>query len=138
MECTSVQLNDLPDEILLIIFEKLPSSTLFCSLASVNQRFNRLVYDSIFTNRLTLIRFIREHLFKEPLLRRLLVFPLIDQVLDQFCLQILPEIHEKVQWLCLEPLSIERVLRATDYPNLSALSLWNIETDDVTNLFSGK
>ena len=138
MGCASVQLDDLPDEILIIIFQKLSSSTLFCSLKTVNKRFNRLVHDSIFTNRLTLVRFIREHLFQEPLLRRLLVFPLLDRVLDRFCLQILPEIHEKVQWLCLESSSMERVLRATDYPNLSALSLWDIDTDDAKNLFSGK
>ena len=33
---------------------------------------------------------------------------------------------------------MERVLRGTDYPNLSALSLWNIERDDAINLFSSK
>ena len=63
-----------------------------------------MVHDSIFTNRLTLVRFIREHLFQEPLLQRLLIFPLLDRVLDRFCLEILPEIHEKVQWFRLEAL----------------------------------
>ena len=67
-----------------------------------------MVHDSIFTNRLTLVRFIPEHLFQEASLRRLLIFPLLDRVLGRLCLEILPKIHEKVQYL-------------------SALSLWNIE-----------
>ena len=137
MECASVQLDDLPDEILIIIFRKLSSSILFCSLIDVNQRFNRLVHDSIFTNRLNLVTFTRQHMFKELSLGKILVSSLADRVLDRFCLHILPEIHEKVQWLCLEPFSMKRVLRGRDYPNLSALTLWNIEADDATNLFSG-
>ncbi|CAF4381930.1 unnamed protein product, partial [Rotaria sp. Silwood2] len=39
-------------------------------------------------------------------------------MLDRFCLQILPEIHYKIKWLDLESSSMERILLATNYPNL--------------------
>ena len=53
-----VQLNDLPDEILLLIFKKLENFTLLYSFIDVNKRFNKLVRDSIFTNHLTMARYL--------------------------------------------------------------------------------
>ena len=53
MEYSCVQLNDLPDEILLIILKKLSNIEVFYSLLDVNKRLNKITYDSIFTNRLT-------------------------------------------------------------------------------------
>ena len=135
MEYAPVQFDDLPDEILLIIFQKLSNTTLLYSLIGVNKRLNHLVHDSIFTNRLTLVRFIPSH---RASLTRDLVFPLNDPILDRFCSSILPEIHQKIQWLCLEPLSMERILHATDYPNLHGLALFNIEPSKSIDLFSGK
>ena len=38
----------------------------------------------------------------------------------------------------LEPLSVERVLLAVDYPNLHELSLFNIERELAVRLFDGK
>jgi hypothetical protein len=44
------ELNDLPDEILLIIFKKLNNITLLlCSLIGVNDRLKKIVRDPIFT-----------------------------------------------------------------------------------------
>lgn len=138
MECTPVQLGDLPDEILLIIFQKLSYTPLLYSLIGVNKRLNQLVHDSIFTNRLTLVRSILHHSTISPLFSRDFVYPFIDPVLDRFCLSILPEIHQQIQWLCLEPLSMGRILRAIEYPNLHELALFNIEPSKALDLFSGK
>jgi hypothetical protein len=133
-----VQLNDLPDEILMIIFKKLDNTELIYSLTDLNIRFNKIIYDSIFTTYLTLVRFGPSH---STVLRSLLmyfVYPLPDPILDRFCSHILPKIHEKVKWLDLEPLSMERILRATNYPNLSRIALFNIQVERVVQLFSGK
>jgi hypothetical protein len=64
--------------------------------------------------------------------------PLIDPIRDRFCSQILPEIHDNIKWLDLEPLSMERILRSTNYPNLYGLGLYNIQEEIVKHLFTGK
>ena len=138
MEYSRVQLTDLPDEILTTIFKKLSNITLLYSLTGVNKRLSKIVRDPIFTNHLTLVSFIPSHLIETASLLRDFVYPLMDPILDRFCLLILPEIHQKIQWLCLEPLSMERILRATDYPNLRGLTLFNIKPARAIDLFSGK
>ncbi|CAF0976795.1 unnamed protein product [Adineta steineri] len=136
MEYSSLQLNDLPDEILMIIFKKLDNITLLYSLIGDNIRLNRIVCDSIFTNRLTLVNFVPQHLITARPLLMYLPNPLSDPMLDRFCLQILPKIHEKVKRLDLELLSMERILRCTNYPNLSQITLYNIEIERALQLFS--
>ncbi|CAF2648433.1 unnamed protein product [Rotaria sp. Silwood2] len=86
MEGLSVELNDLPHEILLI-FKKLDNAEVLYSFIGVNKRFNKLVHDSIFTNRLTMTKCSSNGSFDR----------LDKQILDRFCLQILPEIHYKIK-----------------------------------------
>jgi hypothetical protein len=57
MESSCVQLNDLPDEIILILFKKLNNVLLLYSLLSVNKRLNKVLYDNIFTNTMTLFEY---------------------------------------------------------------------------------
>jgi hypothetical protein len=138
MEYSSVQLNDLPDEILMIIFKKLDNTELLYSLAGLNMRLNRIIYDSIFTNYLTFLRFAPSNLITLRASLMHFIYPLPDPILDRFCLHILPKIHQKVKWLDLEPLSMERILFATNYSNLSGIALYNIEVETAGQLFSGK
>ncbi|CAF4786437.1 unnamed protein product, partial [Rotaria sp. Silwood2] len=119
MEHSSVELNDLPDEILMIILKKMCNVEVLYSLKGVNKRLNAVAHDSIFTNRLTLMRCVSDHRIN----------PLPDAILDRFCLQILPEIHHKIKWLNLESSSMERILLATNYPNLYGLGLYDIEIE---------
>ncbi|CAF1646068.1 unnamed protein product [Rotaria sp. Silwood1] len=58
-----------------------------------------------------------------------------DPILDRFCLQILHEIHYKIQWLNLESSSMKRILLATNYPNLFGLGLYDIEIETALSLF---
>lgn len=53
-ECLPIQLNNLPDEILLIIFKKLKNINLLFSLIGVNKHLNEIVHDSVFTSSLIL------------------------------------------------------------------------------------
>jgi hypothetical protein len=127
MEYSCVQFNDLPDEILMIILKKLNNIDVLYSLFGVNKRLNKILSDSLFTNRLTLLISLMNHYFCS----------LSNPILDQFCLQILPKIHEKIQWLDLEQFSIERILLATNYPNLFGFGLYNIQEEVAIYLFNG-
>jgi len=112
-----VQLIDLPDEILMIIFKKLNNIQVLYSLLGVNKRLDQIVRDILFTSHLTLL----------TLSRNAHTCSLDDTVLNRLCSQILPEINNKIKWLDLESLSMERILLAADYPNLCGLALYGIE-----------
>ncbi|CAF3372367.1 unnamed protein product [Rotaria socialis] len=127
MEYSCVRFNDLPDEILMIIFKKMNNVEVLYSLHSVNQRLNKLVQDSIFTSRLTFVKRCSDNLVD--------AFP-CNMMLNRFCLQILPEVHDKIKWLDLESSSMKNVLCATDYPNLYGLGLYNINEESARCLFT--
>ena len=128
MEYSCVQLDDLPDEILVIIFKKLTNATVLYSLMDVNKRLNNIVHDSIFTSCLTLITCVSNKS----------LCPLPDPILDRFCLHILPKIHHNIKWLDLESSSMKRILHSTNYPNLNGLGLYNMEPESSTSLFTGR
>ncbi len=128
MKSSCVELNDLPDEILIYILKKLANAEVLYSLSGVNKRLNKIIHDSVFINDLFLLMSTSNDL----------VYSLSDLILDRFCSYILPKIHQKIQWLHLESLSMERILRATNYPNLSGIALFNIQVERVVQLFSGK
>jgi hypothetical protein len=124
-----VQFDNLPDEILMYILKKLYNHEVLYSLMSVNQRLNRIAHDRIFTRHLCLLEYCRIDDSS---------IPLSDSILDRFCSKILPEIGHEIETLYLEETSIERVLHATNYPNLNNLGLCDIGDKLVMSLFSGK
>ncbi|CAF3800435.1 unnamed protein product [Rotaria sp. Silwood1] len=127
MKHSSVELNDLPDEILIIILKKLYNVQVLYSLIGVNKQLNTILHDPIFTSHLTLMRCFSDDSIDS----------LPDPILDRFCLQILHEIHYKIQWLNLESSSMKRILLATNYPNLFGLGLYDIEIETALSLFIG-
>ncbi|CAF1514711.1 unnamed protein product, partial [Rotaria sordida] len=104
-----IQLNDLPDEILMMILKKLHNFDVLYSLIGVNKRFDKIVKDSIFTNNLILTTSFNS------------LYQFTDTIIDRFCLEILPKINTRIQWLSVESSSMERILLATNYPNLHGL-----------------
>ena len=76
MKYSCVQLDDLPDEILLFILKKLSNVEILYSLLGVNKRLNKIIYDSIFMNHLTLLISLMNYYF----------CPLSNPILDRFCL----------------------------------------------------
>ncbi len=88
MEYLCVELNDLPDEILLIIFQKLNNLEVFYSFQVVNQQLNKIIHDPIFASRLTYVQWLSDN-FTDLFC--------CDMMLNRFFLQILPEIHDKIQ-----------------------------------------
>jgi hypothetical protein len=129
MEYSDVGLNDLPDEILMIIFQKLTNVEVLYSLMGVNERLNKIVSDPVFTNCLNFIKRM-SHDFVDLFC--------CDIMLDRFCSQILPEIYDKIKWLDLNSSSMKHVLRATNYPNLHTLDLCNLDEESARDLFTGK
>ncbi|CAF4698232.1 unnamed protein product, partial [Rotaria sp. Silwood2] len=125
MEYSSIQLNDLPDEILLIILKKLEKLDVLYSLIGDNKRLNKIAHDSMFTSNFILFYHLSYNY----------IYLLSDSMLDRFCLRILPEIHHKIKWLDIEASSIERILRSANYPNLFGLGIYNIETKNDIRLF---
>ncbi|UJR15355.1 hypothetical protein I4U23_002304 [Adineta vaga] len=125
MEYSCTRLNDLPDEILMMICQKLNNFDVLYCLKGINQRFDRIVHDSIFTSRLSFVKCFKCNFI--DLLQ-------CDAIRNRYCLQILPDIHDKIKRLDLEASSVKQILHATDYPNLNSLGLYNIVEESVRHL----
>lgn len=128
MESVSIELIDLPNELLLIIFKKLNNVDLLYSLMGIDNQFDQILYDSMLTNCLTLTRSSSDGD----------ICPLINEMLDRFCSEILPKIHHKIECLTVESVSMESILLANDYPNLRKLCLVSIEEVRLPDLFNGE
>ena len=128
MERFCVQLNDLPEELLLIVFRKLSNVDLLYSCLGISSRLDRILNDPLFTNDLRLVMSSIDDV----------ICPLSDGIINRFCLEILPKINEKIQSLTVVSLYMERILCAADYPNLCKLCLVSIQEEQVTDLFNGK
>lgn len=125
---SSIELTDLPNELLLMILNKLNNTQILYSLMGVHRRLDQIVCNSIFTRYLVLwnMSFAKK------------VSSLNKTMLDRFCLEILPLIHDRIKWLDLESSSMERILLAGRYPNLYGLGLVNIGEAIIERLFIGK
>ncbi|UJR23220.1 hypothetical protein I4U23_026239 [Adineta vaga] len=126
MKQSYIGLNELPDEILMIIFEKLSTFDVLYSLQNVNQRLNTIIYDSTFTNHLSFIKWLPN---------KFIDLLSCHTILDRICQKILPKICDKVKRLDLHSSSMKHVLRAAHYPNIHCLSIYNINEDCIRSLF---
>ncbi|CAF4021254.1 unnamed protein product, partial [Rotaria sordida] len=126
MEHSCVRLDDLPDEILLIIFQKLNNCDVLYSFMGLNERLDTILYDKIFTINLSLIKYVHGSSYQ------------FNIILDRFSLEILPKINDKIERLSIESSFIKRILLATNYPNLHALDLYEFEPETASTLFRGK
>ena len=116
-----VHLLDLPNEILLIILQKLNNLDVLYSLVDINnERLDILVQEKTFNNTLD--------------------FGSIDNhsPIDRFCVDILPRIRDNVKYLILKPILMERILLATDYPNLTHLEIVNFKQETVLRYLTSK
>jgi hypothetical protein len=85
MEYSFTQLNDLPNEILMIIFKNLNNRDVLYSFIDLNKRFDTIINDTIIRKKLTLTSLNDSS------------YPFTDTIFDRFCLQILPKINDKIQ-----------------------------------------
>ncbi|CAF0845100.1 unnamed protein product [Adineta steineri] len=117
MNCRTVQLLDLPDEILLIILKKLGSVNVLYSLLNINKRLDRMARS---VNNTKFLNFSNNNV-----------------QLNRFCCEILPEIHYNIVELTLEIFSMERILLACEYPNLTVIVLTNFSPDILLQYLTG-
>ena len=121
-----MNLLDLPDEILLSIFKKLDNMDVLYSMFDVDrQRLNNLLQENIFTNTLNFISTTTDD-------------SLPDRIVNRFCKNILPKIDQNIQFLILDSLSMENILQAGNYSNLSRMKLFNFNDKIVETYFKGK
>jgi hypothetical protein len=129
MNQSDVSLLDLPNEILLIILKKLDNMDVLYSLLDAdNQQLDIIAQENIFTNTLN---FVLPTLFND-------ISSISDTMVDRFCINILPRIHHNVKSLIVDSVSMERILLAADYPNLTELKLFNFNGKIVSRCFTGK
>jgi hypothetical protein len=144
MEHSCIQLDDLPDEILLIILKKLHNSDVLYSLVGVNKRLDTIVSDSIFTKKLTLIPPVHTTVNNSIFTRNLTLttphglYQFTDTILDRFSREVLPKINDKIERLNIESSSMKRILLATHYPNLHTLGLYDLAPSTACVLFTSK
>ncbi|UJR09955.1 hypothetical protein I4U23_014178 [Adineta vaga] len=97
MKSSLIQLDYLPDEVLLNILKKLDNNQVLYSLMNTNERLNNFLHDSTFTSHLSLMDCSSDNSMK----------PLSITILERFYSQILPKIHHKIQWFNVEMSSME-------------------------------
>jgi len=122
---------DLPDEILFIIFQKLDLIDVFYSCIKVNRRFNRLVLDSFFLHDLNMTT------IKD-------INSLYDQtsstdpkVLSRICEKILPRIYDQTYKLTVDEYSAKYMFLASNYSKLYSLSLINFQKEVLHQYLTG-
>ena len=130
MDQHSVNLVDLPNEILFLILRKLSNVDVLYSLLNINnQRLETIAQQEIFTNILNFVSIPRSN--DE--------IPSISvSMLVRFCASILPRIHTNVKTLIVESGSMESILRAAIYPNLTKLKIYNFNQAIVSRYFMGE
>lgn len=126
MNRSSVNLLDLPDEILIYILKKLDNIDVLYSLFNINNaRLHNIVREKTFSNTLNFALTVHN-------------ITIIDSVLDRFCNYILPQIHYNVKCLIVAQPSIECILLASHYPNLTELKFLNFQRDTSLRYFSSE
>ena len=123
MNRTDIHLLDLPVEILLKILKRLNNMDVLYSLIGV-EGLDILAQDEIFTNTLSFV-FTDNDSTNELMLNR-------------FCNDILPRIQYNVKCLVLETTTMDRILRAGIYPNLTQLKIFKFHADFYSCFCTGK
>ena len=120
---------DLPDEVIIKIWNNLNNIDVLFSFIGVNKRFDQLVRDPLYTRSIQLT---------EKNSKTNKYYSLPDSTIDRYCLDILPQIHQYIECLILEPFSMERILLSCHYSRLRKLILTKINEDFIFRHFNGK
>ncbi len=118
---------DLPNEILLKIFNKLNMVDVLYSLVDVNKRFDQLLLNPLYIRHLDMTT---KSCFDRT-------FSIDNQVLNRICFEILPRIHQQIKQLTLESHSMKSILLAVNYPELYSLSLVNFQEEILFQYLTG-
>jgi hypothetical protein len=129
-DINNLNILDLPNEILLIILNKLNTVDALYSLVDVNERFDELVLDLLHIRNLdTASMIIKSNVDR--------TFSTDNRILDRICEKILPRIHHEVNELIVEQYSMKRILLTVNYPELYSLSLVNFQEEVLFQYLTG-
>lgn len=112
----SVNILNLPNEILFIIVNKLNMVDVLYSLVDITQRFNQLIFDVFYIRNLNMTSMTMKSYFDRN-------YSIDNQVLQKICKNILPRISHQINELIVEQYSMERVFYNMNYPHLHSLTL---------------
>ncbi len=122
MNHSTLNILDLPVEILLIILNKLSNIDVLYSLIEVNQRLDKLAQNITFTRSVDLVTISSNENN--------------DSILDRFCSSIIPRIQHNIEYLIVGPLSTDRILRIGNYSKLLKLTLVNLPFKMASRIFN--
>ncbi|CAF4184346.1 unnamed protein product [Rotaria sordida] len=91
-----------------------------------NKRLENVAQNKIFTNTLSFVSDDFDN-----------ICSLNDSMVDRFCIEILPQIQDNVRCLIIESMNMERILVASNYPNLTELKIFNFNKEIVSRYFTG-
>ncbi|CAF4406664.1 unnamed protein product, partial [Rotaria magnacalcarata] len=118
-----VHLLDLPNEILFLILKKLDNIDVLYSLFGINnQRLDIIAQEQIFSN---ILNFVSISQSTDE------ICSISDSMLNRFRIDVLPRIQQNVKSLSVESASIECILGAGIYPNLTELKIFNFNREIV-------
>ncbi|CAF1049917.1 unnamed protein product [Rotaria sordida] len=126
----NLNILDLPDEILLIIFNKLKTVDALYSLVDVNERFHRLVFNSLHIRNIDTTNMVIISYYD----RR---FSIENNILSKICEKILPRIHHQLTELIVEQNSMKSILLTGNYPQVDSLSLVNFQKEILFQYLTG-
>ncbi|CAF3604618.1 unnamed protein product [Rotaria socialis] len=117
---------NLPNEILFIIFKKLNIVDVLYSLMDVTQRFDQLAFNPFYIRNINMTSMTMKSFYDST-------YSIDNQVLDRICKNILPRIYDQVNELVVEQYSMERVLHTVNYPQLYSLTLMDFPEEVLLN-----
>ena len=126
----NLNITDLPDEILLIIFNKLNKIDDLYSLAGVNKRFGRIILNSLHILNLDTTNMVIQSFYERT-------FSIDNNILSKMCSKILPRIHHQLNELVVEQNSLKYILLAANYPQLDSLSLVDFQKEVLFQYLTG-
>jgi hypothetical protein len=122
---------DLPNEILFIIFNKLDMVDVLYSLVDVSQRLNQLVFDPFYIRNLNMTSMKMKSFYDRT-------YSIDNQVLDKICKNILPRVCDQINELIVEQHSMKHILHTINYPQLYSLTLMDFPEEVLLNYLTSK
>jgi hypothetical protein len=130
MNQANVHFLDLPNEILFLILKNLDNIDVLYSLLGIShQRLEIIAQEQTFSDILNFV-FISKSTDE--------ISSISGSILDRFCISILPRIHQNTKSIIVDSVSMECILRAGNYPNLTELKLFNFNKTIFSRYFMGK
>jgi len=121
----NLNILDLPNEILFIIFHKLNTIDALYSLVDFNERFDQLVLSSLDMTSMTMKTYYDR------------TFSINNSILDRICEKNLPRIYHRLNKFTIEQDSMERILLTDNCSRLYSLSLVNFHEEILFQYLTG-